>query len=377
MRGITADDKFTICYACKANSNQAVLKVLGRLGAGMDVVSGGEMYRAFKAGIRAGKIVFSGVGKDKDEITKAVKNGILQINVESVPELKIISEIAIRENKPTSVAFRVNPDVNAKTHAKITTGMRENKFGIDIKDAPALYLKAKDMPGILPCGVAVHIGSQLTELAPFEEAFKRVAALVTELRRQGNIITTVDVGGGLGITYKDEAPPDIGQYAALIRDIILPLDVHVILEPGRFIVGNAGVLLTRVLHVKEGHDRKFLIVDAAMNDLMRPSLYDAYHPILPCNEPAADAAKTPHDIVGPVCETGDTFLTDEPFPKTEAGDLLSIMASGAYGAVMSSNYNTRPLIPEVLVSDDQFDLIRKAQKIEDVVNNDVIPDWLA
>lgn len=377
MRNITTDDKFTICYACKANGNQAILKVLDRLGAGADVVSGGEMYRAFKAGMKANKIVFSGVGKTEEELTKAIKNGLLQINVESESELNMISKVAAKESKNVNIAFRVNPDVNAKTHAKITTGMKENKFGIDIKAAPALYLKAKGMPGIMPVGVAVHIGSQLTELAPFEEAFKRIAALVVELRNQGNTITTVDVGGGVGITYKNEVPPDINQYAALIRDIILPLNVHVILEPGRSIVGNAGVLLTRVLNVKEGHDKKFVIVDAAMNDLMRPSLYDAYHAILPCNEPSSNAPKTLCDVVGPVCETGDTFLTDEQFPAVKEGHLLSIMTSGAYGAVMSSNYNARPLVPEVLVSDDQSDLIRKAQKIEDLVNNDIIPDWLA
>ncbi len=377
MRDVTTDDKFTICYACKANSNQAVIKMLGRLGAGMDVVSGGEMLRAFKAGIKPEKIVFSGIGKNENELTKAIKNGILQINVECESELGMISKIATQEGKKVQIAFRINPDVNAKTHAKITTGLRENKFGIDIQTAPKLYAKAKEMPGIVPTGVAVHIGSQLTELEPFAEAFKRVAALVVELREQGHLITTVDVGGGLGITYKDETPPEISQYAALIRDIILPLKVHVIMEPGRYIAGNAGVLLTRVLHIKEGQGKKFMIVDAAMNDLMRPSLYDAYHPIIPCNEPGNKSLKVVYDVVGPVCETGDTFLTDAEFPKMETGGLLAIMVSGAYGAVMSSNYNSRPLVPEVLVSDEQFDLIRKIQKTEDLVNNDLIPEWLA
>jgi len=377
MRDIAADDKFTICYACKANSNQAVMRLLGKLGAGADVVSGGEMYRAFHAGIDARKMVFSGVGKTEEELTRAIKNGLLQINVESEPELNLIAAISVKEKKKTNIAIRVNPDVDAKTHAKITTGLSENKFGIDIAAAPALYRKAKDMEGLAPTGVAVHIGSQLTDLAPFEEAFKRIAKLVTDLRAQGNTITTVDLGGGIGIQYKDETTIDLEKYAALIRDIILPLDVHVILEPGRSMVGNAGLLLTRVQFVKEGPTKKFLIVNAGMNDMMRPSMYDAYHPILPCNEAPAKGTMTKYDVVGPVCESSCIFLADAEFPRTEAGSLLSIMASGAYGAAMSSTYNSRPLIPEVLISDDQFDLIRKPQRIEDIVNNDVIPDWLA
>lgn len=375
LRAVMTDDKFTICYACKANSNQAVIKMLGRMGAGADVVSEGEMYRAVKASIPAHKIVFSGVGKSEGELTKAIKNGIRQINVESESELNMISAISIREGKKTVIAIRVNPDVDAKTHAKITTGTRENKFGIDIEAAPALYLKAKAMPGIAASGVAVHIGSQLIDLAPFEEAFKSVATLVVNLRAQGNVIDTIDLGGGIGITYKDEVPPSLDHYAALIRDIILPLNVHVILEPGRSIVGNAGVLLTRVLHVKKGHDKQFLIIDAAMNDMMRPALYEAYHPVIPCV--SGTAKKIPYDVVGPVCETGDTFLTDEMLPPQAAGDLLAIMVAGAYGASMASNYNTRPLVPEVLISDEQIDLIRKVQKIEDIVNCDIIPDWLA
>ena len=362
LRSVAADDKFTICFACKANSNQAVIKILGRLGAGADVVSGGEMYRAFKAGIKAEKIVFSGVGKNEIELTKAIKNDILQINVESESEMNLISKIAKQESKNTRIAFRINPDVDAKTHAKITTGTHENKFGIDIKSAPALYRKAREAGGLQPVGVAVHIGSQLTDLAPYAEAFKRVADLVTELRSQGHTITTVDLGGGIGITYKDEVPPSLDKYAEIIRDIILPLGVHVIVEPGRSIAGNAGVLLTRVLHIKEGHDKKFMIVDAGMNDLMRPSLYDAYHPVLPCNEPPPKGIKTQYDIVGPICETSDTFLTDVDFPPTSAGSLMAITVSGAYGAVMSSNYNTRPLIPEVLVSDDQVDWSARSRK---------------
>lgn len=377
LRSILPDDKFTICYATKANSNIAVLHLLARLGAGADVVSGGEMHRAFTAGIKAGKIVFSGVGKTEAELTQAIRNEILQINVESESELRMIGGIAKGENLQPRIAIRVNPDVDAKTHAKITTGTRENKFGIDIGDAPALYNKARSIGGIQASGVAVHIGSQLTDLAPYREAFLRVAALVTELRKGGHNITTVDLGGGIGITYKDEVPINLEAYAALIKEIIVPLGVHVIIEPGRSIVGNAGILLTRVLHIKEGHAKKFVIVDAAMNDLLRPSLYDAYHPILPCNEAPPSAVKSVCDIVGPVCESSDTFLTDVEFPAVSAGDVLSIMVSGAYGAVMSSTYNSRPLAPEVLVSDEQFDLIRKPQKIEDIVKEDTIPEWLA
>jgi len=377
MRAIATDDKFTICYACKANSNQAVIRFLGRLGAGADVVSNGEMYRAFRAGMSAKKMVFSGVGKTEEELARAIKNDLLQINVESEPELNLIASIAVKEKKKARIAIRVNPDVDAKTHAKITTGLSENKFGIDIASAPALYLKANNMEGIAASGVAVHIGSQLTDLAPFEEAFKRVAQLVTDLRAQGNEITTVDLGGGIGIQYKDETTIDLEKYAALIRDIILPLNVHVILEPGRSIVGNAGVLLTKVQYIKEGQNKKFLIVNAGMNDMMRPSMYDAYHAILPCNEAPAKGTTTKYDVVGPVCESSCIFLSDAEFPQLQPGALLSIMASGAYGSSMSSNYNSRPLIPEVLISDDQIDLIRKPQKIEDVVNTDIIPDWLA
>ncbi len=374
LKDILPEDKFTVCYACKANSNQAVLHLLGTLGAGADVVSGGEMHRALKAGIPHGKIVFSGVGKTAEEVETAVKNDILQINVESEPELERISAVAAKAGAKTRIAFRVNPDVDANTHEKITTGRSENKFGIDIKSAPALYRKAKGMSGIVPSGVAVHIGSQLMNLAPFAEAFKRIAALVGELRAQGNDITTVDVGGGLGVPYQGETPPDVKKYVALIRDIIAPLNVHVILEPGRSIAGDAGVLLTRVQYLKEGGDKRFLIVDAGMNDLMRPALYDAYHAILPCSAPAPSDATQTYDVVGPVCETSDTFRTNMELPRTGQGALLAIMTAGAYGASMASAYNTRPLPAEVLVSGDAFDVIRPRQMIEDIVAADVIPE---
>jgi diaminopimelate decarboxylase len=376
LRKVMPEDRFTVCYACKANSNLSVMKLLGKLGAGADVVSGGELYRALKAGIPAKKIVFSGVGKSEADLTAAISSGLKLINVESTSELELIAKIAQTENKQVPVSLRINPNVDAKTHAKITTGLRENKFGIDIEDAPALYRKAKTMAGITPSGVAIHIGSQLTDLAPFEEAFRHIAELVVRLRNEGHDITTLDLGGGLGITYKNEVPPDLDRYAALIRDIILPLNIHVVLEPGRSIVGDAGLLLTRVLHKKEGHAKKFLIVDAAMNDLMRPALYDAYHAIIPCREIHSAAAR--FDVVGPVCETADTFQTDTELPATlAAGDLLAIMTAGAYGAVMASTYNTRPLVPEVLVNDGQFDLIRKAQSVEEIVGSDIIPRWLA
>lgn len=377
LRKIMPDGKFTICYACKANSNLAVMKLMGRMGAGADVVSGGEVYRAFKAGIPAKKTIFSGVGKSAAELTTAIRSGLMLINVESRPELELIAKIARKEKAKVNIALRINPDVDARTHAKITTGLRENKFGIDIRDAAALYDQARAMTGIMPSGVAIHIGSQLTDLAPFAEAFRHVAKLVVNLRKRGHAITVIDLGGGLGITYEDEVPPDLGHYAALVRDIILPLDVHVAVEPGRSIVGNAGILLTRVLHKKEGHEKRFLIIDAAMNDLMRPALYGAHHPVIPCKEPGLKQAKSGFDVVGPVCETGDTFLTNAKMPENIiAGDLLAIMVSGAYGAVMASNYNTRPLVPEVLVNAGRFDLVRKTQTIEDIVNNDIIPEWL-
>lgn len=367
-------DDFTICYACKANSNQAVLNLLRKEGAGADIVSGGELQRALKAKIPASKIVYSGVGKSEKELELAIRKGIFQINVESETELESISKIAQKLKKTVSVAIRVNPNVDAKTHAKITTGKKENKFGIDITKAPALYARAKKMKGVKAVGVAVHIGSQLTTLGPFKRAYERVAELVKLLRRKGHDITRVDLGGGMGITYKDETPPDLYFYALMIRDVILPLNVHVILEPGRSIVGDAGVLLSRVVSVKKGDTRTFLILDAAMNDLLRPSLYGAYHAVLPYKKAAKN---TVYDVVGPICETGDTFLTGEKLPKLKRGDLVAIMTSGAYGAVMSSNYNTRPFATEVMVKDKKAARVRKQQKAEDVINNDIVPGWAA
>ena len=370
---VSAPEDFTICYATKANSNLAVLKLLGGLGAGADIVSGGELARALAAGIPPSKIVFSGVGKSEEELHAAIAKGIFQINVESEEELAQISAIAVKLKKKVAVSIRVNPDVDAKTHAKITTGKKENKFGIDIDRAPALYKKALKLPGLEAVGVAVHIGSQLTSLAPFKRAYERVAELVVKLRKQGNNITRVDLGGGIGITYKDETPPDLTFYALMVRDIIMPLNVHVVMEPGRSIVGNAGVLLSRVRGVKKGASKKFLILDAAMNDLMRPALYDAYHAIWPARQAAA---KELYDVVGPVCETGDTFHINEKLPVLKAGDVVALMTSGAYGAVMSSNYNTRPLAPEVLVSGKKSALVRKPQTVQDLLKHDLIPEWL-
>lgn len=367
-------DSFTICYACKANSNQAVLRHLRNLGAGADIVSGGEMARVLKAGIPASKIVFSGVGKSEAELAEAVRRGLFQINVESRHELAIISRYAQKYKKTVKVAIRVNPNVDAKTHAKITTGKKENKFGIDIDLAPALYAEAKRVKGVEACGVAVHIGSQLTDIAPFHKAYTRVATLVKTLRKQGHDITRVDLGGGIGITYKDETPVNMDAYAQMVADIINPLNVHVVIEPGRSIVGNAGLLLSRVVSVKHGAAKKFLIVDAAMNDLLRPSLYGAYHAVLACKEARAT---TTYDVVGPVCETGDTFLTNEKLPVLKDGDLVAIMTSGAYGAAMSSNYNTRPLAAEAIVMGRKADLARKIQTVDDIIRNDRVPAWLS
>jgi diaminopimelate decarboxylase len=374
LKKVAHEKDFTICYAAKANSNQAVLRLLGNLGAGADVVSGGELLRALEARIPAGKIVYSGVGKSEAELTEAVRRNLLQINVESENELWAISRIASKMKITARVAIRVNPDVDARTHRKITTGKKENKFGIDIARAPALYDLARRLPGVDACGVAVHIGSQLLSLAPYKKAYGRVADLVRVLRARGHVISTIDLGGGIGIRYKDEVAPDMNLYALMIRDVVMPLNVHVVVEPGRSIAGDAGVLLTRVLNVKKGDAKTFVILDAAMNDLLRPALYDAWHEVLPCRKTAA--RKILCDIVGPICETGDTFHLDERMQPVQAGDLAAIMTGGAYGAVMASNYNTRPLAAEVMVKGSEFFLIRKIQTVEEIVGNDIVPAWL-
>jgi len=375
FKSIMAEDRFTICYACKANINLAVLRLLNKLGSGADVVSIGEIKRSFNAGIDFNKMVFSGVGKTDEELSYAIKSGLKLINIESESELLRIAEISKKENIKTNVAFRINPNVNAKTHEKITTGLKENKFGVNVDDAYALYNKAKINPNLEASGVSMHIGSQLTTLEPFKEAFEFIAGFVKELRRQGHEINMIDLGGGLGISYKDETPPSVAEYMELVKEIILPLNLEIIIEPGRSIVGNAGVILTSVIHRKKATNKSFLIIDAAMNDLMRPSLYDARHKVLMVNE-TLDIGEI-FDIVGPVCETSDSLLCDTKMPKDiSSGDLLVIKDCGAYASSMASSYNTRPLAPEVLVSQRQFDLIRKKQSIEDIYHDEILPKWL-
>lgn len=366
----------SLCYALKANGNQAIIRTLARLGAGADVVSGGELERALAAGIPAGQVVFSGVGKTAEELRRALELGIFQINVESLPELELLSAVAVAMGVEAPIALRVNPDVDARTHAKIATGKKENKFGIDFEHAIAAYHHATTLPGLRPVAVAVHIGSQLTDLSPFRAAFGRVAELVRHLRQEGIALSRVDLGGGLGISYRDEDLPDLSDYATVVRDTVGDLGCHVTLEPGRALVGNAGVLLARTLYVKQGVSRRFLILDAAMNDLIRPSLYDAWHNMLPVDEPPPDALLTPMDVVGPICETGDTFARQRPLPPLEQGDLVAILAAGAYGAAMSSTYNARPLTAEVLVDSDRWAVIRRRQSIAELIALDHVPEWL-
>lgn len=365
-----------ICFALKANSNQAVIRTLGQMGAGADVVSGGEMQRALAAGIAPERIVFSGVGKTRAEMEAALAAGIFQINVESLPELEQLSAVAGAMGVEAPVAVRVNPDVDARTHAKIATGRKENKFGIDLALAPEVFRQAAALPGIRPLGVAMHIGSQLTALEPFRAAFTHLADLVRSLREQGHDIRRVDLGGGLGIAYRNEDLPDLGDYARLVQSATGNLGCHVTLEPGRALVGNAGLLLVRVLYVKTGVARRFIIVDGAMNDLIRPTLYEAWHGIQPVREPAADAVPEPFDVVGPICETGDTFARQRDLPVPAAGDLLAVMAAGAYGAVMASSYNSRPLIPEVLVRGDVWAVVRARPSVAELIAADTLPAWL-
>lgn len=365
-----------VCFAVKANSNQAVLATLARLGAGADVVSGGELARALAAGVAPGRIVFSGVGKMPDEMRAGLAAGIHQFNVESEPELRALSDVAMAMGLEAPVTIRVNPDVDAKTHEKISTGKAENKFGIPWGRARQVYREAAALPGIRIVGVDVHIGSQLTSLDPFAAAFARVADLVGALRDDGHDIARLDLGGGLGIPYGegDILPPHPQDYGRLIAELAGGLGCQIILEPGRLIAGNAGILVTRVLYVKEGEDKRFVIVDAAMNDLVRPAMYDAYHQIVPVQ--ASDADPQAFDIVGPVCETGDRFAQGRLLVPPKAGDLLAILSAGAYGAVMASCYNTRPLVPEVLVSGGAFAVVRPRPSVADLIAMDRMPDWL-
>jgi diaminopimelate decarboxylase len=367
-----------VCFAIKSLSNLAVLKLLGDLGAGMDVVSGGEYRRALAAGVPGERIVFSGVGKTREEMELALTHGIRQFNVESEPELEALSQVAARLGKTAPITLRVNPDVDAKTHEKIATGKKENKFGIPIARAREIYARAAALPGLKVVGIDVHIGSQLTDLAPFEAAFLKVAELTVQLRADGHEITRLDLGGGLGIPYtrSNEAPPLPTDYGAMIKRTLGHLGCEIEIEPGRLISGNSGLLVSEVIYVKEGEDRSFLILDAAMNDLVRPSMYGAHHDIVPVIEAPAGAPAKDYDVVGPVCETGDTFAKGRALPLLAPGDLVAFRSAGAYGAVMASEYNTRPLIPEVLVQGDHFAVIRQRPSFEEILGRDKIPEWL-
>lgn len=367
-----------VCYAVKACSNLAVLKLLGDLGAGMDVVSGGEYRRARAAGVPGDRIVFSGVGKTREEMELVLTGGIRQFNLESEPEMRALSEVATRLGVVAPVTVRVNPDVDAKTHAKISTGKSENKFGIPISRAREVYAEIAKLPGLKVVGIDVHIGSQLTDLAPYRAAYQKVAELTETLRADGHEITRLDLGGGLGIPYEqnNDRPPLPVEYGAMVKEVLGHLDCEIEIEPGRLIAGNAGIMLSEVIWVKEGEDRDFLIIDSAMNDLVRPAMYEAHHDIVPVMEPTAGADTARYDIVGPICETGDTFAKARDMAPLKSGDLVAFRSAGAYGAVMASEYNSRPMIPEVLVQGDQFAVIRARPTYEEMLNRDSIPEWL-
>ena len=367
-----------ICFAMKSNSNQAVLKLMGDLGAGVDVVSIGEYLKAKAAGIPGERIVFSGVGKTRQEMKTALEGGIRQFNVESEPEMEVLNEVALGLGVVAPITIRVNPDVDARTHAKIATGKSENKFGIPISRAREVYAMAGAMPGLKIVGIDVHIGSQLTELAPFEAAYNKVAELTEQLRADGHEIKRLDLGGGLGIPYarSNEAPPLPTDYGALIQRTVGHLGCEIEIEPGRLISGNAGLMVSKVIYVKSGEDREFLIIDGAMNDLIRPAMYEAWHDIVPVIEPAPGQEPAKYDIVGPVCESGDTFAKSREMPRVQADDLVAFRSAGAYGAVMASEYNSRPLIPEVLVDGDQFAVIRARPTYEEMIARDTLPAWL-
>ena len=368
-----------ICFAVKANSNQAVLTTLARLGAGMDVVSEGELRRARAAGVPASRIIFAGVGKTREEMAYALNEGILGFNIESAPELDQLSEVASALGLTASIAIRVNPDVDAKTHAKISTGKSENKFGVPYHDAPALYERAATLPGIAVSGIHMHIGSQITELGPFRDAFTLMREMVLDLRSRGIALKHLDIGGGLGVPYRadNEWPPHPDEYARVVKSTLGDLNLKIVMEPGRMIIGNAGILVTRVIYVKEGQGRRFTIVDAAMNDLIRPTLYEAHHDVWPVTEPKGVHDLVAQDLVGPVCETGDYLALDRPLPAFNSGDLIALMTAGAYGAVMSSSYNTRPLVPEVLVNGDTYAVVRPRPTYDDLIGQDRLPTWLA
>jgi diaminopimelate decarboxylase len=373
-----ADVDALICYAMKANSNQAVIATLARLGAGADVVSEGELLRARAVGIPPQKIMFSGVGKTARELALAVEEGIVCVNVESEPELELLAATAAQKGRVADISIRVNPDIDPRTHAKIATGKAENKFGIPISRAREVYARAAKLKGVRVTGVDMHIGSQITALEPFSDAFALLAEFVRELRADGHVIRHLDLGGGLGIPYREdnEPPPDPSAYASVVKRATRDLDCQLIFEPGRLIVGNAGILVARVLYVKRGEAKTFVIVDAGMNDLVRPTLYDAHHDLRPVREAAVGAPRLIADVVGPVCESGDFIALDRSLPQPNAGDLIAIMSAGAYGAVEASTYNTRALVPEVLVRKDEWALVRPRIGVGELIALDRMPEWL-
>jgi diaminopimelate decarboxylase len=373
-----ADVESLVCYSLKANSNQSVLKTLARLGAGADVVSGGELKRARAAGIPPDKILFSGVGKTEAELRAALAEDVLCINVESEPELELLSRLAVETGRTARVSIRLNPDVDSGTHAKISTGKSENKFGVPLVHARAVYARAARLPGLKVTGVDIHIGSQITDLGPMEAAFRILADFVTTLRADGHAISHVDFGGGLGIPYHLDrtAPPAPSAYAAMVKRVTHNLGCTLMFEPGRMIVGNAGILVTRVIHLKQGAAKNFVVIDAAMNDLIRPTLYEAHHDILPVRLAAPGVRMILADVVGPVCETGDYLALGRNMPEPKPGDLLAIMTAGAYGAVQSGTYNTRPLVPEVLVKDDQYAVVRPRIEVDALIAMDNVAPWL-
>jgi diaminopimelate decarboxylase len=373
-----ADQKAMVCYAMKANSNQAVLKTLVNLGAGMDVVSEGELRRALAAGTPAEKIIFSGVGKTRSEMALGLEAGIRCFNVESEPELEALSQVAVSRGTRARIAIRVNPDVDAKTHAKISTGKSENKFGVPISRAREVYARAARLPGVEIDGVDMHIGSQIVDLQPFDDAFALLAEFVGALRADGHAIRHVDLGGGLGVPYRfgNEPPPHPEDYAAIVARRTGGLDCELFLEPGRLIVGNAGILMTTVLYVKRGEAKNFVIVDAAMNDLIRPTLYEAHHEIRPYAQAGADDPRLVADVVGPVCESGDYLALQRDLPEPRPGDLLAVLTAGAYGAVQAGTYNTRRLVPEVLVDGARFAVVRPRPSYEELIGLDKLPPWL-
>src|SRR5215470_5169522 len=376
--GAFADVRALVCYAMKANSNQAVVATLARLGAGADVVSLGELKRARAAGVPPERIMFSGVGKTAAELAAAVDEGILCVNVESELELALLGEIAAAKGRVANVSLRVNPDIDPKTHAKIATGKAENKFGIPISRAREVYARAAKLKGVRVTGVDMHIGSQITALEPFSDAFALLADFVRELRADGHVIRHIDLGGGLGIPYREdnEPPPDPSAYAAVVKRSTRDLDCQLIFEPGRLIVGNAGILVTRVLYLKHGEAKTFVIVDAGMNDLIRPTLYEAHHDIRSVREPRPDAARIIADVAGPVCESGDFLALEREMVAPRPGDLLAVMTAGAYGAVQAGTYNTRALVPEVLVRENEWALVRPRLEVSDLIALDRLPPWL-